>query len=128
MGYSSNLVIPEVELDEEIALSGSHNQSWFSKSDVVRQAMEEYGCFIVKYGNMSPDTAVRMEMGLKELFDLPHDTKKKNHFDNEPLRGYVSNIPTLPLYEATGIDKTTLEGIQQFANLMWPDQENPKFW
>ncbi|CAM8973103.1 unnamed protein product [Rhodiola kirilowii] len=128
MGYSSTpSIIPVVDLDNEIRVSGLHNDDWISKSNVVRRAMEEYGCFIVKYGSISPDSGIRMESELKELFDLPLDTKKKNHFDNEPLRGYVSNIATLPLYEATGIDKATLEGIQQFSDLMWPDQGNPKF-
>lgn len=65
---------------------------------------------------------------LKDLFDLPIETKRKNVSDL-PYYGYVGNQPFIPsLYEGMGIDNAiTLEGTEDFADTMWPGG-NDHFW
>ncbi|KAJ1375625.1 Oxoglutarate/iron-dependent dioxygenase [Sesbania bispinosa] len=64
---------------------------------------------------------------LKELFHLPTETKLKNKYEGKPLKGYVGQHPKIPLHESMGTDEgTTLEGIQSFAEKMWPNG-NDKF-
>ncbi|XP_054780189.1 probable 2-oxoglutarate-dependent dioxygenase AOP1.2 [Prosopis cineraria] len=59
---------------------------------------------------------------MKELFDLPLETKKQKTSD-KPNHGYFERNPKVPLYEAIGID---LDGpsydkaVQNFTNIMWP--------
>ncbi|KAK1578615.1 hypothetical protein Q3G72_031713 [Acer saccharum] len=95
---------------------------WFKACNDVREAFEEYGCFIVEC-NITLSSEFRSEVfgSLKELFDLPTETKMKNRYDQKPLNGYVGQIPKLPLHESLGIDNaTSLEATQSFTNIMWP--------
>nr|KYP59848.1 hypothetical protein KK1_015289 [Cajanus cajan] len=65
---------------------------------------------------------------MKELFDLSAETKQRNIYEGMPLKGYVGQRPHIPLHEGLGIDEgTTLEGIQNFAQKMWPNG-NDQFW
>ncbi|KAF5935863.1 hypothetical protein HYC85_026992 [Camellia sinensis] len=58
---------------------------------------------------------------VEELFELPTATKMQNKA-SIPLYGYVGQTPSLPLCESMGIDgANTLEGIQKFTNIMWPN-------
>lgn len=91
---------------------------WTSKN--VREALEEYGCFIAVYDRVSSELRGEIFKALKALFDLPVETKKKNKYE-KPFNGYVGQLRTLPLHESLGIDDATnFHGVQSFANLMWP--------
>ncbi|CAN1837663.1 Probable 2-oxoglutarate-dependent dioxygenase AOP1.2 [Linum perenne] len=64
---------------------------------------------------------------LKEVFDLPLETKMKNKY-KKPLIGYVGQIPKLPLHESMGIDNAVdADAVSAFTDLMWPDHGNPSF-
>ncbi|KAL7162382.1 hypothetical protein ACSBR2_042797 [Camellia fascicularis] len=76
---------------------------------------------VAVYDEVSLDLHDKVFNKLEELFDLPTTTKMKNK-SSKPLYGYVGQIPIVPLYESMGIDDAnTLEGIQNFTKVMWPN-------
>ncbi|CAM8994215.1 unnamed protein product [Rhodiola kirilowii] len=94
-------------------------KSWMCMCDTIRLALEEYGCFKAEYG-VSEKLQTTTFNALEDLFNLPVETKKHNNY-SKPLHGYVGQYTAIPLHEGMGIqDGTTLEGIQHFASLMWP--------
>ncbi|KAL5824964.1 hypothetical protein ACOSQ3_021027 [Xanthoceras sorbifolium] len=94
---------------------------WLKTCNDVRQALEEYGCFIIECNTVSSEFRSEVFGALMELFDLPTETKMKNIYE-KPLNGYVGQIPKLPLHESLGIDNaTSLEATQSFTNIMWSD-------
>ncbi|XP_021906538.1 LOW QUALITY PROTEIN: probable inactive 2-oxoglutarate-dependent dioxygenase AOP2 [Carica papaya] len=98
----------------------SDTDYWLSTSENVREALEEYGCFILEYNPVPIQLHNQVLSALKELFDLPTETKMKNRYE-KPLNGYVGQIPEIPLHESLGIDNaTTLQGIQFFTKTIWP--------
>ncbi|KAF9613007.1 hypothetical protein IFM89_004861 [Coptis chinensis] len=100
--------------------------SWCLVRKDVRQALENYGCFEAVCDRNSADLQTVFFGALKNLFDLPTETKLKNTFD-EPFRGYTGSSPLVPLYESMAInDALVLERLENFTNLMWPDG-NPSF-
>ncbi|CAI0422536.1 unnamed protein product [Linum tenue] len=82
--------------------------------------MEEYGSFIVEgYDKISTDVCREAFGALKELFDLPVETKMKNKYE-KPLSGYVGQIAKLPLHESMGIDDAVdPAAVADFTTLMW---------
>lgn len=93
---------------------------WKCKSKKVKEALEEYGCFIAVYERMSSEVGEEILKELEKVFDLPLETKMKNKYD-KPFNGYVGQLRTLPLHESLGIDDaTTFNGIHTFTQLMWP--------
>ncbi|WJX16077.1 hypothetical protein P8452_06155 [Trifolium repens] len=118
-------MLPVLDFTKEVLKPGTN--SWSSTCKSVRQAFEEYGCFIVVYDKASYELQNGVFSSLKELFDLPTETKQRNIYEGKPLKGYVGQHPKIPLHESMGIDEgTTLEGIQSFAKKMWPNG-NDKF-
>ena len=103
------------------------SDSWFATCNDVRNALEEYGCFMAYYNGVPLELHNKIINALGELFDLPTEIKVKNTSD-KPSHGYIGQIPIYPLHGSMGIDHATKpEGIQSFANLMWPSG-NEHFW
>lgn len=101
-------------------------KSWVLTSQKVRHALEEYGCFMAVYGGCSQQLKKEAFDGLKPLFDLSKETKIKNT-SNKPFHGYLGPSSATPLNETLGIqDATSLDAVQSFTNLMWP-QGNDHF-
>lgn len=97
-----------------------NTESWSKVCQQVICALENYGCFVASYPQISIQLHNSLLHGLEELFLLPTQTKMQNKSD-KPLYGYVGQIPFIPLYESMGIDyANTQPGIQNFTNLMWP--------
>ncbi|GMY34125.1 putative 2-oxoglutarate-dependent dioxygenase AOP1.2 [Fagus crenata] len=118
MGYELQPKLPVLDFSSENLKPGT--SPWLSKNKEVRQALEDYGCFVVLYDKVPSDLRNDVFGALEELFDLPTEIKLKNKYE-KPLNGYVGQIPKLPLHESMGIDNaTSLEGTQTFTNLMWP--------
>uniref|UniRef100_A0A2N9I584 Fe2OG dioxygenase domain-containing protein n=1 Tax=Fagus sylvatica TaxID=28930 RepID=A0A2N9I584_FAGSY len=118
MGSELQPKLPVLDFSNENLKPGT--SSWLSKSKEVRQALEDYGCFVVLYDKVPSDLRNDVFGALEELFDLPTEIKLKNKYE-KPLNGYVGQIPKLPLHESMGIENaTSLEGTQTFTNLMWP--------
>ncbi|KAI3852353.1 hypothetical protein MKX03_018833 [Papaver bracteatum] len=100
---------------------------WLSVRTKVCQALEEYGCFEAVYGNkVSLELHNEMFQAIKELFDLPLETKILNT-SPKPYYGYAAEASVRPLLEGMGIDDAPiLEQVSSFTNLMWPEG-NPSF-
>lgn len=121
------LKLPVVDFSNKDLKPGTN--SWIKACNDVRQALEEFGCFIIECNHNLISSEFRSEVfgALKNLFDLPSETKMKNKYER-PLTGYVGQIPKLPLHESMGIDNaTSLEAAQSFTKIMWP-QGNDSFW
>ncbi|KAL3511830.1 hypothetical protein ACH5RR_024547 [Cinchona calisaya] len=110
--------LPIIEFDEENMTPGT--SSWLLTSDLVRQALESYGCLLAKYKKLSPELHDRMFKLSKELFHLPTEIKVQNTSDILGF-GYGTNFSIMPLVEYFGIENgATLEATKEFTNLMWP--------
>ncbi|KAK7392969.1 hypothetical protein VNO78_21419 [Psophocarpus tetragonolobus] len=117
---NDNPKLPVLDFSIENMKPGTN--SWFSTCKRVRQAFEEYGCFVAMYDKGGDEVLQKGVFGsIKELFDLPTQTKQRNIYEGMPLKSYVGQHPKIPLHESMGIDEgTTLEGIQSFAKKIWP--------
>lgn len=101
--------------------------SWVLACKDVLHALEEYGCFVAVYDKVSSELDNKIFCQMEELFDLPTETKVQNTSD-KPYFGYIGQQPLIPLHESMGIgDATTLKGVENFTNLMWP-AGNDRFW
>lgn len=125
MGSAGALKLPVLDFTKETLKPGT--SCWLKACTDVRQALEEYGCFTVEYKKLSPELRNKVFDSMKELFDLPTETKMKNKYQ-KPMNGYVGQIPKIPLHESLGIDNaTSLQATLDFTNLMWPNG-NHHFW
>ncbi|KAL3511832.1 hypothetical protein ACH5RR_024549 [Cinchona calisaya] len=98
-----------------------NSNSWLSTREDVVRALEDYGCFIAIYDKFSSDLHQAIFHASEELFDLPQEIKVLNTSDT-PSHGYVGQEPIIPLYEGFGVENaTTLQGVQKFTNLLWPN-------
>ncbi|KAM7508813.1 hypothetical protein LguiA_019266 [Lonicera macranthoides] len=111
--------LPIVDFTKENWKPGS--SSWLLACKDVRQGLEELGCFVAIYDNVSLELDNEVLLSLKELFDLPLETKMQNS-SHLPFCGYIGQIPVIPYYEGLDVENgTSLEPIQSFTNLMWPN-------
>ncbi|KAL3516904.1 hypothetical protein ACH5RR_023806 [Cinchona calisaya] len=109
--------IPIIHIKKDNLKPGT--SSWKTSCHEVRHALEEYGCFLVVQDEVSEQLEMEIFDLVKELFDLPKETKSKNNLDI--FLGYVGQIPHAPIHESLGIPNvTTFEGVRDFTNLMWP--------
>ncbi|XP_043700356.1 probable 2-oxoglutarate-dependent dioxygenase AOP1 [Telopea speciosissima] len=129
MGFDScegEVQIPYIDLTKEQLESKQGNEEWKELCGKVREACEEYGCFMVGYDGIPTELREEMFMAMKDLFDLPVETKQKNS-NPQPTRGYRGNSGVAPLYESLGVDDAhCLDPAQAFTQLMWP-HGNPAF-
>lgn len=96
------------------------SRSWIATCDDVRNALEEYGCFVAIYDQISSELSNAMVTCSEDLFSLPSETKGQNLSRNKYF-GHVAPNTLFPLYESIGIrDVNTAEGTQTFTDLMWP--------
>ncbi|KAJ7966118.1 2-oxoglutarate-dependent dioxygenase [Quillaja saponaria] len=100
-------------------------EGWKGMVSKVRDACETYGCLFVMYDITPKDLHEEMLVALKNLFDLPEETKQK-HISSKPYSSYQGKCPIVPLSESFGLyDAAQLpDATQAFTNLMWP-QGNP---
>ena len=118
-----NLIV--VDFTKEEMRPGS--KTWSSACNQIRSGLENHGCFIAIYDQISPELRQAIFRAADELFDLPTEIKVQN-INEKPYHGYVGQMPIVPLHEGLGIDyATTLDGVQTFATLMWPNGNN-SFW
>ncbi|XP_054779544.1 probable 2-oxoglutarate-dependent dioxygenase AOP1 isoform X2 [Prosopis cineraria] len=120
MGSLTVSQIPIIDFSDENMKPGT--DTWFSASQVLRSAVESHGCFYAMTNEISMELFNSVFALMKELFDLPLETKNQKTSE-KPNHGYYPRIPKAPLYESVGIDldgSTNEEAIQMFANKMWP--------
>lgn len=115
--------LPIIDFTDQLenTTPSSADSSWLMKCKNVTNALEDYGCFIGVFDTVSAELDTAVFGALKDLFDLPTETKIQNK-SAKPLYGYVGQIPFIPLYESLGIDfSNTPQGIQSFTDVMWPE-------
>ncbi|XLS62887.1 hypothetical protein HN51_017115 [Arachis hypogaea] len=101
-------------------------------SKKVREACEKHGYFVLVCDDDDDEIVPKvlrekMLMGLKELFDLPEETKMKHQSTTKPYSSYTSDCPVIPLNQSFGVcDSHVFHVSQEFTNLMWP-HGNPSF-
>ena len=118
--------LPVINFTKEDLKPGTN--AWISTSQSVKQALEEYGCFVAIFHKFaSPDLRNGLFNSMKELFDLPDEIKLENKYEGIPLKGYVGQNPKIPLHESFGIDQGTSPEVKSFAHRLWP-QGNDQFW
>ncbi|GKA14805.1 probable 2-oxoglutarate-dependent dioxygenase AOP1 [Tanacetum coccineum] len=88
---------------------------WDSTKNKVLQALQEFGCFEASFNGISPDLRNSVFSSLKELFDLPLETKVRN-FTEKLYNGYIGLAKEIPIFESMGI-----EDPESFSNLLWPN-------
>ncbi|KAK2968012.1 hypothetical protein RJ640_020420 [Escallonia rubra] len=94
------------------------NGSWTSTCMVVRQALEEYGCFEAFHDKFTPQLHAAIFHALGELFDLPIETKRC-YTSNMPLYGYSGESVQAPLRESVNIEEpTAYEKARSFTGLL----------
>ncbi|KAI3949244.1 hypothetical protein MKW92_021999 [Papaver armeniacum] len=99
MDYGCGIPCIDFSKDPKDLVEGS--EGWKKLCIQVREACANYG-------------------GLKELFDLPDETKMKN--SGSVHHGYLGKFEGQPLYESLGIHNSPIfEQSQAFTDLMWPD-------
>ncbi|CAM8961575.1 unnamed protein product [Rhodiola kirilowii] len=90
----------------------------------VREACEVHGCFLLHCNDSEMrKLADEIFQGMKSLFDLPDDIKRRKYTSSMPFNSYMGK----DLYEVFGIDDAHLvESSQAFTRVFWP-QGNPEF-
>ncbi|BFG30132.1 hypothetical protein CerSpe_164060 [Prunus speciosa] len=119
MGSLTKPTLPTINFSIEDLKPGS--ASWLSTAKQVRFALEQYGCFVAQYEQISGELLNSIFAQAKDLFEVPKENKVKN-VGEEPYRGHMGPNPLLPLYESLCIDNVTSpQETQKFKNLMWPE-------
>ncbi|KAK9078297.1 hypothetical protein SSX86_002354 [Deinandra increscens subsp. villosa] len=100
-----------------------HNRGtvlWDSTKAQVFKALQDFGCFEACFNEISSDLQSSLFSSLKQLFDLPLETKVRN-VTEKIYNGYIGQAKEVPIFESLGIEEP-----ESFANLMWP-QGNTEF-
>ncbi|KAG6584273.1 putative 2-oxoglutarate-dependent dioxygenase AOP1.2, partial [Cucurbita argyrosperma subsp. sororia] len=118
--------LPVVRFSSHNLQSGG--RKWGSTREKVREALEEYGCFVALYDSVSMEaSSLKMMEAMKEVFEVPLERKVQN-VSEKPFHGYFGQNPLMPIHESMGIEDPLLpSNIQSFSNLMWPSRPNPLF-
>ncbi|XP_016507030.2 putative 2-oxoglutarate-dependent dioxygenase AOP1 [Nicotiana tabacum] len=99
---------------------------WNQVKSQVHKALVNYGCFEASFDKIPIHLRKSIFESLKELFDLPLQTKIRN-ISTKPFHGYVGQYPAVPLYESMGIDDANIpDKAESFTRILWPEG-NPTF-
>ncbi|KAK3006296.1 hypothetical protein RJ639_015598 [Escallonia herrerae] len=94
------------------------SDGWKCLSHNVREACESHGCFLVVYDQIPAKLREEMFMGMKPLFHLPEETKKK-YTSSIHFNGYLPKSHRAPLLAGFGIDDPSkLDMAEDFTNLI----------
>jgi len=117
--------LPTINLASENVKPGS--SSWILTCKRIREALEDYGCFVAIYDKVSSDLHDEVFDIIQPMFELPPEVKARNT-SNVPYHGYYKPGPVMPLLESFGIDEVTIrDKAQSFTRLLWP-HGNQQFW
>ncbi|KAH7866729.1 hypothetical protein Vadar_024151 [Vaccinium darrowii] len=118
MGSETPLKLPMIDFSTPGLKPGT--PEWNSVKTQVQKALEEYGCFEALFDKVPLDLRKAILGALKELFDLPLQTKLQNA-SKKPYHGYIGQYPTVPLFESMGIDDAPVpDKVKGFTDLLWP--------
>ncbi|KAJ0784016.1 putative oxoglutarate/iron-dependent dioxygenase, non-heme dioxygenase domain-containing protein [Helianthus annuus] len=97
------------------------SDSWTKTCGEVTRALEEYGCFIALYDQVSQELHDAAFVASQAVHNLPVEAKVRNTLDAQGY-GFVAQPANMPLYVRLSIENaTTAKGVQGFAKLMWPN-------
>ncbi|KAI9107534.1 hypothetical protein K1719_021571 [Acacia pycnantha] len=120
MGLETILKLPVIDfnsLDLE-----SKNPKWEEVKSQVHKALEECGSFEALFDKVPLDLRKSLFVVLKELFDLPLQTKQRTVSGKHSNNGYLGQYPQTPLYESMGIHHANvLEKVESLENTLWPE-------
>ncbi|XP_061344060.1 probable 2-oxoglutarate-dependent dioxygenase AOP1 [Gastrolobium bilobum] len=124
MGSETPIKLPVIDVTNlGLEVNGP---KWEAVKSQVHEAVVEYGCFEAIYDKVPLDLLKAMFAAIKELFDLPLQTKRLN-VSEKPELGYLGQHPIVPLYERMGIDDANVyEKVDSMTNTWWP-KGNPSF-
>ncbi|KAI3437248.1 Fe2OG dioxygenase domain-containing protein [Psidium guajava] len=124
MGSEEELKLPVIDFSSPDLEPGT--AQWIAVRDVVKQALETYGCFEARFEKVPVELQRSMLGSVQELFDLPLQTKLLN-VSKKPYHGYVGQYPMVPLYESMGIDDADVyEKVDGLTTTLWTEG-NPNF-
>ncbi|KAL1195291.1 putative 2-oxoglutarate-dependent dioxygenase AOP1.2 [Cardamine amara subsp. amara] len=93
---------------------------WDSVRADVRRALEEYGCFEALFDKVPLKLRKAVFNASEEVFRLPLETKQRV-VSKRKYRGYVGQIPALPLFEVMGVDYAeNVDKVNAFTQHLWP--------
>ncbi|WJX42826.1 hypothetical protein P8452_30011 [Trifolium repens] len=119
MGSETTPNLPLIDFTDLNLEAKSPN--WELVKSQVYKALVEYGCFEATFDKVPLELRKTIFASLKELFDLPLQTKLLN-VSKKPYHGYVGQYPMVPLYESMGIDDANiLEKVKSMTNILWKD-------
>ena len=124
MGSETTLKLPVIDcngLDLE-----AKNHKWEEVKSQVFKAFKEYGAFEVLLDEVPLELCKSLVGFVKELFDLPYETKIKNVCEI-PFFGYLEKDPgRRALYESIAFDEPQiLENVESQEKILCP--EGPSF-
>ncbi|KAL4592673.1 hypothetical protein LXL04_005676 [Taraxacum kok-saghyz] len=119
MGSQTPLELPTIDFSN-IKNLNQGTTVWDSTKAQVLKTFQDYGCFEAYFDEISDDLRNSVFASLKQLFDLPLETKLQN-IPGKFFNGYIGQNKDVPLYESLGIEDT-----RSFTHLMWP-HGNPEF-
>ncbi|XP_061354278.1 probable 2-oxoglutarate-dependent dioxygenase AOP1 [Gastrolobium bilobum] len=124
MGSETPLKLPVIDVTNlSLEVNGP---KWEAVKSQVHNALIEYGCFEAIYHKVPLDLLKAMFAAIKELFDLPLQTKQLN-VSQKPYHGYFGQHSMVPLFESMGIDDANVyEKVDNMTNTWWPNG-NPSF-
>ncbi|CAM8961582.1 unnamed protein product [Rhodiola kirilowii] len=130
MGVEALIPIFEISLEDLKLGPNAANGGCGENNDMrtkIREACEVHGCFLLRCNESgTPSLAEEMFEGMRSLFDLPDDIKRR-YISKRPYSSYLGKDPIVPLQESFGIDDAHLvESSQAFTGVVWP-QGNPEF-
>ncbi|OIT02752.1 PREDICTED: probable 2-oxoglutarate-dependent dioxygenase AOP1 [Nicotiana attenuata] len=121
---SETIKLPNIDFSNEDLKTGT--LVWNQVKNQVHQALVNYGCFEASFDKIPIHLRKSIFESLKELFDLPLQTKIRNT-STKPFHGYVGQYPAVPLYESMGIDDANIsDKAESFTRILWPEG-NPNF-
>ncbi|XP_070006334.1 putative 2-oxoglutarate-dependent dioxygenase AOP1.2 isoform X3 [Nicotiana tabacum] len=121
---SETIKLPNIDFSNEDLKPGS--LVWNQVKNQVHKALVNYGCFEASFDKIPIHLRKSIFESLKELFDLPLQTKIRN-ISTKPFHGYVGQYPAVPLYESMGIDDANIsDKAERFTRILWPEG-NPNF-
>ncbi|KAG6788902.1 hypothetical protein POTOM_004980 [Populus tomentosa] len=99
---------------------------WDLVKSQVWKAISEHGCFKALLDKIPLNVEKSFLGEVKELFDLPLQTKRQ-HVSDIPFNSYHGKSPPPLQYESFGIeDPNIFENCNTFTNVLWP-HGNPDF-
>ncbi|KAJ7966120.1 2-oxoglutarate-dependent dioxygenase [Quillaja saponaria] len=126
MGSDFHFQLPVIEFSMNSTDMKRGTDGWQQLNKSVQEACENYGCFEIVCDNISSQLKAETFSMIRQLFDLPVETKKRN-VNPKPFHGYFGQYPQPILYESFGLeDASNYDSLKAFAELMWP-MGNDKF-